>query len=110
MTFHVIQNDIVESEVDKIVLWHSRRGAEYAERWLRGFSDALSSLETMPTRCPIADESRYFGTVVRQLRYRDHRIIFRLVDSDGDGIEDTVSILHVHHVSRAPVYPLPDED
>jgi hypothetical protein len=105
MTFAVGLSDPAQAEVDAIVVWMTGRSPHLGKRWYDGITRALDSLKEMPTRCPIADEAEYFGVVVRQLRYQDHRILFRLNDADGDGVEDTVEVLHVRHLSRGPMYP-----
>jgi plasmid stabilization system protein ParE len=109
MSFTVSLTDPAEAEVDTIVVWMTGRSPERGKRWYEGFRRAVDSLEEMPTRCPVAAETEYFGVTVRQLRYLDHRIPFRILDSDGDGTDDSVEVLHVLHLSRGPLYPLVDD-
>jgi plasmid stabilization system protein ParE len=110
MTYSVIRSDVADAEIDAIVFWLTGRSPERGKRWYAGFTKAVATLTAMPTRCPIAAEADYLKVEVRQLRFMDHRILFTLTDSDGDGLNDTVVILHVRHVSRGPMYPQRIED
>jgi hypothetical protein len=104
MTFSVGLSDPAKAEVDEIVVWMTGRSPRQGKRWYDAFTAALDSLEEMPTRCPIAEEADYFRVEVRQLRFQDYRILFRLIDADGDGVEDRVDVLHVRHLARRPLY------
>lgn len=66
--------------------------------WLRGFEDTLTTLAEMPRRCAKAPESRFFEEEIRQLLYREHRVLFTVAG-------DVVSILHVRHRSRPALRP-----
>ncbi len=64
----------------------------------------VQKLSTFPTRCSLAPENELFDVQVRQMLYREgrtvYRILFFIVDADGDGEPDTVRILHVRHASQ----------
>lgn len=72
-----------------------------AERWLRGVWKVIDSLETMPERCPYARENDRFDTVLRQYRYKSHRIIF--------SVEGAQVFVHaVRHARRRELEDLAD--
>ncbi len=74
-------------------------GFEQAERWFNGIVDALASLQDMPARCPIADESGGLGEEVRVLlhgrRGRQYGVYFSIHRDTA-----TVRIFHVRHWAR----------
>jgi plasmid stabilization system protein ParE len=106
--------DPAKAEADETYLWLSRRSPELAARWYGGLLREAEKLSTFPTRCALAPEQGVFGGAeVRQLLYRCgrmvHRILFFLVDADGDGKDDTIRILHVRHAARRMLGGDPDE-
>ena len=103
--FNVEFTDTGQADADAAYLWHSRRSPDYAIKWYAGLLRAAESLSIFPHRCTVIPESdRFPGILVRQLLYgRGHntyRILFFLVDTDGDGSEDTVRIFRVKHGAR----------
>jgi plasmid stabilization system protein ParE len=92
--------DVAEMEVQDTFLWLLGRSPDHAGRWQAGLEASVNSLAEFPTRCPLAPESDQFDVEVRQQLYGRYRILFTLVDADGDGAEDTVRILHVRHGAR----------
>lgn len=100
MTYDVLFTETAEKEIDDIFLWLVARSTRYAADWVRGLHDGIETLREFPNRCPLARESLLFDSPVRQLLYGKRRILFTLVDSDGDGELDTVRILHVRHGAR----------
>jgi len=105
VTFDVLITDQADADLERIGLWLiGNRPAQYV-RWREAFEAAVESLRTWPRRCPEAPESETLGRETRHLRFRDHRLLFTLVDSDGDGEDDTVVVLHVRHVARGPLGP-----
>ncbi len=76
-----------------------------ADKWLDGLYKAIDTLQTRPSRCPVADESDKFPEEIRELLYgrsgkrmHKHRIIFTIRD-------DTVHVLYVRHTARDQVEP-----
>jgi plasmid stabilization system protein ParE len=98
--FRIEFTDVADMEVQEIFLWLLGRSPVQAGRWQEGLEKAVNSLAEQPTRCPLAPEHARFDVEVRQLLYRSYRILFTLVDTDGDGDRDTVRILHVRHGAR----------
>jgi len=64
-----------------------------AEQWWNGLIDQILSLETLPRRCSIIPEQKYFEQEMRHLIYASHRIIFSID-------EHTVTILRIYHGAR----------
>jgi plasmid stabilization system protein ParE len=67
-----------------------------AERWWNGLIDQILSLETLPRRCSIIPEQKYFEQEIRHLFHASHRIIFSID-------ENTVTILRIYHGARKPL-------
>ena len=77
--------------------WLAQYSAEFAERWYEGAVQALQSLTTHPTRCPLAPENDAFGVELRTLLYGKKANCYRILFT----IEaQTVTILHVRHAAR----------
>lgn len=70
-----------------------------AERWWNGFLDAVFSLETMPSRCPVIPEQKHFARELRHLLYKSHRIIFCV---NGNRL----TVLRIYHGSQRPLKKL----
>ncbi len=79
----------------------------FADRWQEGLSEAVNGLALFPTAHEIVAESAHFQMPVRRLLYRlgrvAYRILFTLIDEDGDGHADMVRILHVRHGAQGPL-------
>lgn len=87
---------LADAEAYVRFLQSDRQEPGYADRWWNGFVGAVLSLETMPRRCPLIPELRYFGEELRHLIYRSHRIIFVVSGS-------RVTVLRVYHGARHPL-------
>jgi plasmid stabilization system protein ParE len=109
MNFSVEFTDVADMEAQEIWLYLLGRNPNYAERWQRGLEEAVASLETFPRRCSLAPENRSFPYELRQLLYGSYRLLFTLIDADGDGENDTVRILHIRHQAQRWLDD-PDED
>ena len=61
----------------------------------------MTSLSFMPNRCPVAPEASFYpGTVVRQLIFGKHRLLFHVVEPAENEAEGLVRVLHVLHGSQ----------
>ena len=63
--------------------WYAERSQEAADKWHAGLLDALTTLETDPQRCGLANENARFPVELRQLLYGSgrritHRIVFAI--------------------------------
>ncbi|MHB2008136.1 MAG: type II toxin-antitoxin system RelE/ParE family toxin [Acidobacteriaceae bacterium] len=70
-----------------------------AEQWWNGLIDQIRSLETLPRRCSIIPEQKYFEQEMRHLIYASHRIIFSLD-------EHTATILRIYHGARKSIHAI----
>ena len=101
MIYGIEFTDVAELEMQNALIWLMGRSPEGAGRWQEGLERAVATLAEFPRRCPSAPEADVVGTEVRQLLYGTYRILFTIVDSDGDGETDTVRILHERHTAQA---------
>jgi plasmid stabilization system protein ParE len=97
MKYQVDVTDQADAEVEEAYLWILERSPEGAACWWNGLETAILSLEEMPTRCPLAPETKEFAEKIRELLYgkREHRyrILFTIR-------EQTVVVLHIRHGAR----------
>jgi hypothetical protein len=80
--------------------WLASRCGGYAIVWSGALLEAISSLETFPTRCPLVPESRLANRGLRQLVVGSgsstFRIIFRLTHDEQAGHD----IVRIWNTSR----------
>ena len=100
MSYDVVWSEAAEAEADDAYFWLLGRSPNYAAKWLSGLRLAVDSLSDFPEPCPLAREHMLFSSPVRQHLYGKYRILFSIVDADGDGTLDTVRILHARHGAR----------
>ena len=93
MVFRVEISPSALQDIENILIWMTENYPEIVEEWYLGILDAIRSLEKFPNRCPLARESEEIGLEIRQLLYKQHRIIFRVID-------DSVVISRVRHIAR----------
>ena len=81
---------------------------EIGAAWRTGLYEAISSLATLPRRCPVAPER--FRSEVRQMQYRRagshvaYRILFRIEGEEANALDPpTVIIMHIRHASARPL-------
>ena len=95
-----------ERDIEDAYLWLAERDEETAVRWYNRLLAVIFSLETFPDRCPLAPESRFFKSEIRQIfhgrRQHKYRILF---DTRGD----TVRVLHLRHGARLALGEIPLE-
>lgn len=93
-----------KADIREAARWLAEQAAPaVATRWLAGLYKAMSTLETLPGRCPTAAESHKFPVEIRELSYGrsksgKHRIIFTIGT-------DVVHILYVRHAARDELEP-----
>ena len=106
MSFAVETSDVADGEIEAAYLRISARNPEFAGRWLEGLLRALEKLDQFPFSHPRVEESEIFGREVRRMLYRNgqitYRILFTVVDADGDGELDTIRVLHIRHGALRP--------
>ena len=110
MSYKVEFTDVADMEVQNILLRIMGRTPDYAERWQDGLEKAVVSLEDFPGRCAVVGDLSTPDRQVRQLLYGAYRLLFTLLDTDGDGDLDTVRLLHVRHGAQGPLTQEPPDD
>ena len=107
MNFNVVTSDVAEAEIEAVFLSLFLRDPMFAARWLEGLNRVIAALDTFPGRHARVDEDSLQGQEIRRVVYRNgravYRILFMLIDADGDGVEDTVRVLRVLHGARRPL-------
>jgi plasmid stabilization system protein ParE len=98
MVFRVELSDRAQADIAAIYDWLFSHQAENAgQRWFVAMREAIASLSTLPTRCPISPESRDSPNEVRQLLYGRKPHVYRILFT----IEhDVVQVLHIRHARR----------
>ena len=86
-----------EWDIEEAFCWLGERDELAAIRWYNRLLELIYSLKTLPERCPLAPENKYFAGEIRQIlhgrRQHKYRILF---DIKGD----EVRVLHVRHGAR----------
>jgi plasmid stabilization system protein ParE len=103
MAFRVKISPRAFNDLDEIARYIKRQSSfEQAEDWFNGIIAAIRTLEDMPSRCPVADESEELGQEVRLLiygrrnrKYKVYYSIRRRTRSAG-----TIQVFHVRHWAR----------
>jgi len=98
--YGVIVQPRAERDIEQAYQYLLKRAPATADRWLDGISEAILSLEEMPSRCALAPESVHVSRVVRHLMHGDYRIIFLVQQRH-------VRVLTVRHAARKPLRRLP---
>ena len=81
MKFEVIITPSAEADIFETNTWLLENYPDMAEKWLWQISQCVTSLSTMPERCPVSDESSAFDVEVRQLLCGDKRNVYRILFS-----------------------------
>lgn len=95
--FRVIILPSAERDIGDAYEWIAERDTEAASAWYDRLLDVIDSLESLPQRCPIAPESKFFNMEIREIfhgrRQHRYRILFTV---SGDALY----VLHVRHGAR----------
>jgi len=95
-TYFVAISDPADADTERILNRLVMLSVEAAADWQVSFESALSSLTSLPNRCPKArDGDRYPSVVAKQLYFGKYRLVFHVVEADADEAEGTVIILRV---------------
>jgi len=85
-----------EGDFDAIFAYIAQDNPRAARQMVTGLYEKISTLKTVPRRCPLAPENGLLDLKeVRHLIYENYRIIF-CIDNR------TVTILEIRHGSRLP--------
>jgi plasmid stabilization system protein ParE len=102
MTYQVIIEAPAQADMEEVYRRLAEGSLEKAAQWYNGLVDAITSLTTLPQRCPFAPENTFFPEEIRHLLYGKrgsrYRILFTITPN-------TVHVLHVRHGARQPLRP-----
>jgi plasmid stabilization system protein ParE len=89
------------AEADAYQAFERIRAADprHAEKWLTRLFEAISSLDKLPTRCPVIPEAKELGFPARHLLYGTGNGIYRII-FDVREDEQHVRVLRIWHASR----------
>jgi plasmid stabilization system protein ParE len=98
MDFRVELTNRAQRDIASLRDWLDAEHAGGAgARWLAALRESIDTLAALPTRCPLAPESREFPLEIRQLLYGRRPHVYRILFVvDGD----VVHVLHVRHGRR----------
>lgn len=111
MKYRIDISSVAEAELDRSFLSLSQlTSPTKAIEWYGGLLEAIESLATMPNRCPLARENKYFSQDIRQLLYGRGRTAYRIVFTILETEEiSSVRILHIRHSSQQAIGEEPEE-
>src|SRR5688500_17687913 len=102
MTFRVIIRASAGRDLRGAALWIARRSPGAAARWSRGIRRKIDTLSTLPSRCPVADETEAIGEEIRELLYGKRQGTYRVLFQIRG---DEVHVIAVRHGARGPWEP-----
>ncbi len=95
--YQVIILPSAERDIGEAYEWLAEQDAESAIRWYNRLLEVIFSLEIFPDRCPLAPESEFFNSEIREIfhgrRQHKYRILFTTSENE-------VYVLHVRHGAR----------
>jgi plasmid stabilization system protein ParE len=104
MAFRVELSDRAQADIAAVYDWLlSQQAGDAGERWFVALREAIASLSTLPTRCPVSPESRDLPIEVRQLLYGRKPHVYRILFTIES---DVVQVLHIRHGRRRPLVRL----
>ena len=103
MAFRVELSPRAFDDLDEIARYIQQQSSfEQAEEWFNGIMAAIHTLEDMPSRSPVADESEELGQEVRLLlfgkRNRKYKVYYSIRQRTVS--TGTVQVFHVRHWAR----------
>lgn len=102
MAYSVHITEKALADTDQITEWIKARSPESASAWFDRLMDAILSLDTFPTRCPLISESAVLRREVRQQLIGQRPNIYRILFEIS---EETVYVLRVRHGAQSPRQP-----
>ena len=108
MAFRVEISPQAFTDLDDIADYITRHGSfDRAEEWFNGIISAIRTLEDLPSRCPVADESEDLEQEAHVLldgrRNRKYRVYYSIQQRTPS--KGTVSVFHVRHWARKSLSP-----
>lgn len=100
MDFRVELTQRAQRDIAAIYAWlRGEQADEAGAKWFTALRGAISSLGALPTRCPLAPESREVPVEVRQLLHGRRPHVYRILFSID---QQVVYVHHVRHGRRRP--------
>ena len=90
-------------DLDEIARYIKRQSSfEQAQEWFNGIIAAIRTLEDLPSRCPVADESEELGQEIRLLLYgkRNRKYMVYYSIRHRTRSAGTIRVFHVRHSAR----------
>jgi plasmid stabilization system protein ParE len=105
MKYRIIIQPTAFNDLDETYLYLAKHySPESAGAWHRGCIEAMQTLADQPQRHVLARESAKLGVDIRQLLYRRHQSVYRILFT----VEPTtVRVLCIRHAARDEIV---DED
>jgi plasmid stabilization system protein ParE len=103
MAFRVEISPRAMSDLDEIARYIMQQGSfDQAEEWFNGIIAAIQTLEDLPSRCPVADESADLEQEVHLLLYGKRNRKYKVYYSIQQKTPSTgrVRVFHVRHWAR----------
>ena len=95
--FRVILLPSAERDIGEAYEWVAEQDAEAAIRWYNRLLQVVFPLDTFPERCPLAPESEFFNSEIREIFHGRRQYKCRILFTVG---ENEVHVLHVRHGAR----------
>lgn len=97
MKYSVLIQPSAKADLFEIHTWLLENAPDYADKWLWGINQVITSLVNFPERCPISSENDAFDVTVRQLLYGKKPHVYRILFTvEGE----TVFVLRVCHTRQ----------
>ena len=97
MSYTVIITPSAKADIFEINTWLLENYPSYADAWLWGISQSITSLSRFPERCMVASESDALEVAAHQLLYGKKPNVYRILFMIE---ENRVLILHVRHTRQ----------
>jgi plasmid stabilization system protein ParE len=107
MAYRVEIAPLALANLEEAYRFIKKESPDRAAKWLDGITQAILSLETLPTRCTRAVESNDVGHEIRRLMYGKRRNAYKVFFAiyprrPGHG---TVRVFHVRSGAMKPLLP-----
>jgi len=97
MAYRVELTRRAEREMEALYERISAEDSAAGAKWFIGLEAAISSLERLPRRCPVAPESKIWGRPLRHLLYGARGDVYRVIYE----IDDTRELIWIRTVRHA---------
>lgn len=95
--------DAAQEEIEQAYLWLSSvTSPESAAKWVEGLRTAINGLCLFPYRFQRAPEYLVSGREVRRLLYQKHRVLYLILEPEGEDTHGVVRVLHIYHGASEP--------